>query len=347
MRGSQPATKAGLRDLARQGRRYDGLLMFVVIAGVAAVLFSETGCGLINSLTPSNSTSTQLTATPSVLNFTTTTPQTFLVSGGSGTVTPSTTCGTSVTLTEPSSGAIGTWTATPVAASASCAVNFVDANNDAATVAISVQMDQGFSVSPSSLTFTNTSPQTFVLMGGSGTITPTNTCGGIATVAAPSSGADGTWTVTPTATGNCKATFTDSTNTAVSVTIQVNLEASTSTMTWEMELAPGCSTSVYLKFFDETGNLVWPSTSEDYVLNVPGQTETYALLCKTGDNVCFGASINQNADQEYWGVGVLNDESCQSCCTACTDTTVQQPSLAGSGCSVRRKSHTWSELDLK
>jgi hypothetical protein len=133
----------------------------------------------------------------------------------------------------------------------------------------------------------------------------------------------------------------------VAVTIEVNLAASTSVLTWDMELAQGCSTAVYLKFFDETAKLEWPSASEDYDLNVPGQTETYSLLCTTGDNVCFGASLSQTSDQEYWGVGVLNDQSCQNCCVACTNTTVQPPSLGGSGCAVHPNSRGWSELDLK
>ncbi|HEX8816244.1 MAG TPA: hypothetical protein VF753_12150 [Terriglobales bacterium] len=318
------------------------------ILGMAAVLVAETGCGLINSLdNNNNSNSSTLAVTPNLLNFTTSAAQTFVVSGGSGTVTPSTTCGTSVTLTEPQSGAVGTWSVTPVAASAQCAVNFVDSNSNTATVAITVQVDGGFSVSPTSLTFTSTTSQTFLLSGGSGTIDATNTCGGIATVTAPSSGADGTWTVEPIATGNCKATFTDGTNTTVAVGIEVNLAASTSTMTWEMELAPGCSTGVYLKFFDETANLEWPSSSEDYVLNTPGQTETYSLLCTTGDNVCFGASLSPNSDQEYWGVGVLNDQSCPSCCVQCTNTSVQPPAMGGGGCAVKRNSRTWSEQTLR
>jgi hypothetical protein len=347
MSSSQPISQAKCGKLIRQKWNYGRLLVCMSILGMAMVLVSETGCGFINSLDNNNSNSSSLTVTPNILNFTTTAAQSFVVSGGSGTVTPSTTCGQAVTLTEPSAGAVGTWSVTPVAASAQCAVNFVDSNSNSATVAISVQMDNGFSVNPTSLSFTNATPQTFVLSGGSGTITPANSCGGIATVTAPPSGADGTWTVDPIATGNCKATFTDSTNTAVSVGIEVNLAASTSTMTWVMELAPGCSTGVYLKFFDETANLEWPSSSEDYVLNTPGQTQTYPLLCTTGDNVCFGASLDQNSDQEYWGVGILNDESCPSCCVQCTNTTVQPASMGGGGCSLRRNSRTWSEPDFK
>ena len=283
-----------------------------------------------------------LAASPNTLNFTTSTAQTFSVTGGSGTTTLSDTCAGIATLTPPSSGVDGTWTVTP-SANGMCAVTFTDSNSSTAQVTININLSSGtnLSVSPTSLSFSSTASQTFSVIGGTGPITELDDCSGIATVKGPTSGIDGTWIVTPTnATGSCTASFVDSTNAQATETITVNISNPTSTLVWQMELDSSCATAAYLKFFDETANLQWPGQNLFYVLNQPGQIQSFALACTTGDKICFGASLYQNSDQYYWGVGVLNDQSCTSCCYACSNATVNPGRLTGAGCSDARSKKT-------
>ena len=275
-----------------------------------------------------------LAVTPTSLSFTSTTPQTFSVTGGNGTITPSDTCAGIAALTPPASGIDGTWTVTP-SASGNCSITFTDTSKATAQVTISVSLSSssGLSVSPTSLTFNTASAQNFSVIGGNTPITELDDCSGVATLTAPASGVDGNWIVTPTASsGLCTASFTDSTNAQATETITVNITNPTSTLTWQLELDSGCSTAVYLKFFDETANLQWPAQNYFYVLNQPGQVQSFALACTTGDSVCYGASLYQNSDQLYWGVGVLNDQSCASCCISCANTTVSPIDLTGTGC---------------
>ncbi len=279
-----------------------------------------------------------LAASPNTLNFTTTTAQTFSVTGGNGTITPTDTCAGIATLTPPASGIDGTWTVTP-SANGNCGITFTDTSKTTAQVTISVSLSStsALSVNPGTLTFNSASAQNFSVVGGNAPITELDDCSGVATLTGPPSGADGNWIVTPTnSSGFCTANFIDSTNAQASVTITDSITNPTSTLTWQMQLDSGCSTAVYLKFFDETANLQWPAQNFFYVLNQPGQVQSFALACTTGDNVCYGASLYQNSDQLYWGVGVLNDQSCANCCISCTTTTVSPIDLTGSGCASDR-----------
>lgn len=89
-----------------------------------------------------------------------------------------------------------------------------------------------------------------------------------------------------------------------------------SSMTWQM--SDGCSDgqATHLKFFDRTNNLVWPSSSEVYVLGVQGQTYTFNLSCATGANICYGAEPASRPGT-YWGVSLDNDNGCSNCCGTC------------------------------
>lgn len=61
--------------------------------------------------------------------------------------------------------------------------------------------------------------------------------------------------------------------------------------------------TIYYRFFDETDNLLWPDSST-YYYATQSQTFTSNLQCKTGANVCFGATENTSTDSPYWGSAV-------------------------------------------
>lgn len=67
------------------------------------------------------------------------------------------------------------------------------------------------------------------------------------------------------------------------------------------------------KFYDETNNFVWPSSSSHYSTSAYGATYTSNLQCINGANICYGASSGGYS----WGVGLYNTSSCSSCCISC------------------------------
>ncbi len=91
-----------------------------------------------------------LAVNPTALNFTSTTAQTFTVTGGTGIIgPPSQQCffGGIATLTPPSSGGLpilGTWNVSPLGNGA-CTVTFTDSSNATASVAINVDIQAGTS----------------------------------------------------------------------------------------------------------------------------------------------------------------------------------------------------------
>lgn len=86
----------------------------------------------------------------------------------------------------------------------------------------------------------------------------------------------------------------------------------TSVITFQLTDACNDGYSIDYKFYDETDNLVWPSSSSHYYDNY-GNVSTNNLSCNTGANVCYGAS----SSTFYWGVGVDNTQTCPDCCITC------------------------------
>src|SRR5258707_11812972 len=80
-------------------------------------------------------------------------------------------------------------------------------------------------------------------------------------------------------------------------------------------ITDGCNNGVPIdyKFYDETNNLVWPSSSTHYSTAAYNGVYTHNLSCIQGANVCYGAS----SANYYWGVGLLNTYSCPDCCISC------------------------------
>jgi hypothetical protein len=87
---------------------------------------------------------------------------------------------------------------------------------------------------------------------------------------------------------------------------------STAGMTWS--IANQNSTLVYLRFYDETANLVWPDSTYAYYQNA-GQVASYPIACTPGDSICFG--IEDETRTSYWGVGIDNQYTCTDCCAYC------------------------------
>lgn len=83
-------------------------------------------------------------------------------------------------------------------------------------------------------------------------------------------------------------------------------------VTWKLSDLHGAR--VWLRFYDETANLVWPDNTNAYFLDA-GQTFSYPLDCTPGDSICYGAE--DDARTGYWGVGLDNQYTCNSCCATC------------------------------
>jgi hypothetical protein len=95
----------------------------------------------------------------------------------------------------------------------------------------------------------------------------------------------------------------------------VIIDHPTSTITFQ--ITDGCNDgySIDYKFYDETNNLVWPSSSTYYYTSYYNTAYTNSLSCNTGAKVCYGG----NTGTLYWGVGVDNTQSCADCCISCQE----------------------------
>lgn len=84
------------------------------------------------------------------------------------------------------------------------------------------------------------------------------------------------------------------------------------TFTWTITDGCGDGFGLYVRFFDETNDLVFPNSSQVYIIN-SSRASTIKLSVKRGAKICYGAEPS-NLDGSYWGVGLDDDQSCASCC---------------------------------
>ena len=84
------------------------------------------------------------------------------------------------------------------------------------------------------------------------------------------------------------------------------------TFTWKITDSCFDGVGVFVRFFDETNNLVFPNSSQAYVIN-SGRSSTIKLTVKRGAKICYGAEPTDR-DGSYWGVGLDDDEGCTNCC---------------------------------
>ncbi len=72
---------------------------------------------------------------------------------------------------------------------------------------------------------------------------------------------------------------------------------------------------VYLKFYSQDYNTVWPGSDTVYVIN-DYDLHSYSLSCSRYEKICYGAWEKGNSNR-YWGVGRDGTESCRGCCYTC------------------------------
>ncbi len=92
----------------------------------------------------------------------------------------------------------------------------------------------------------------------------------------------------------------------------------TNTSNLTLQFTDSCTNNVELKFYDQTNGDVWPSGSTHWVLN-DGNTLSQTVSCQTGDNICFGAAVNGDNSQGYWGAGFGGQLGCTGCCYSCAN----------------------------
>jgi hypothetical protein len=90
------------------------------------------------------------------------------------------------------------------------------------------------------------------------------------------------------------------------------------TFTWT--IVDGCADGVglYVRFFDETNNIVFPNSSQVYSVN-SGRSGVVRLSVKRGAKICYGAEPSDR-DGTYWGVSIDNNQSCATCCNIVPNT---------------------------
>jgi hypothetical protein len=84
------------------------------------------------------------------------------------------------------------------------------------------------------------------------------------------------------------------------------------TLSWT--IADGCNDGLGLqvRFFDANNNLVWPDSSNVYVIG-SNQQQSYNLNALRSGKICVGAQTNP-PNSTYWGVGINGNMGCASCC---------------------------------
>lgn len=84
------------------------------------------------------------------------------------------------------------------------------------------------------------------------------------------------------------------------------------TFTWTVRDGCDDGLGIYIRFFDETNDIVFPNSSQYYSIG-SGHTGVAKLSVKRGAKICYGAEPS-NLQDIYWGVDVDNSQGCASCC---------------------------------
>ncbi len=90
------------------------------------------------------------------------------------------------------------------------------------------------------------------------------------------------------------------------------------TFTWT--IIDGChdGEGLYVRFFDETNDIAFPSFTQVYSI-ASGHSGVARLSVKRGAKVCYGAEP-PSQDGTYWGVSLDNSQDCASCCNIVPNT---------------------------
>jgi len=94
-------------------------------------------------------------------------------------------------------------------------------------------------------------------------------------------------------------------------------DLSTLNTTNTFAMTDGCSDnqSTNIRFYDFENDLVWPSTTTQWVLENEGQSANILLQCIPGSTLCYGANSENN--DKYWGVALNGTGACSACCYPC------------------------------
>jgi len=143
-------------------------------------------------------------------------------------------------------------------------------------------------------------------------------CGGFDTSAFPTGGG------TTTTTSSSFSTTTSSVSTTSRTTTSTTTTSTSGTAAMTFTLTDGCSDGrgIQYRFFDKTANLLWPNSSQVYIIPA-GQTRSTSISCTRGNRICYGAQTDPPAGT-YWGVGINGDLGCDTCCYTCADVTVSR-----------------------
>ena len=81
-----------------------------------------------------------------------------------------------------------------------------------------------------------------------------------------------------------------------------------------------------LEFYSPSRNLYWPGNGKSWHIT-DYQSHTYAISCKRGEQVCYGAW--QDDRGLIWGRRPEQyEQSCKSCCYVCSNTTTKLITLS-------------------
>lgn len=72
---------------------------------------------------------------------------------------------------------------------------------------------------------------------------------------------------------------------------------------------------IYLRFFSQNRNWVWPGGSNVFVLLPDGVQRYVRLRCKRGEKICYGGQTQSGS--KFYGVGINGNFSCAACCYFC------------------------------
>lgn len=98
------------------------------------------------------------------------------------------------------------------------------------------------------------------------------------------------------------------------MTAFVSRPAAAVDMTWTMRSTYDYKIS--LSFYSQEAKRSWPGPGEIYVL-ADSKPHSFKLVCRRGENICYGAWPTGGSSTKFWGVGRDSAHRCKTCCFVC------------------------------
>ena len=111
--------------------------------------------------------------------------------------------------------------------------------------------------------------------------------------------------------------------------------------TVEFKIANNTGGAVNVAFFDNGKHRHLDPPGEKFYSQPGNSTETYKISCKTGQTVCYGATLPGEGLRPYWGAGRNGKASCAGCCQACPSASPLEKALSASEAHRPEPSITW------